>query len=131
MKLLDRNADKREYYIGLEEARDLHLYGEDAKLQLYDDLRVKYPRSTLVRRIPLNYATGDNFRLRVDYYLRHALHKGVPPLFVDLRSMYSDNDKVAIIENLLLSYVTNLKLFERFSETGNAILSSFFLIQFV
>lgn len=129
MKLLDRNADNRQYYVGLEEARDLHNKGEDAKLQLYDELRVKYPRSTLIRRIPLNYATSENFRLRVDNYLRHALHKGAPPLFVDLRSLYSDIDKVAIIENLLLSYVTNLKAFERFSEIGNEIFLGLILLK--
>jgi len=115
-KLLKRNPDNRQYYLGLEEARDLS--EEVAKLQFYTELCEEYPRSTLARRIPLNYATGDRFRILVDQYLRRALHKGAPPLFVDLRSLYIDNAKVAVIEELLLSYVTHLAEQERFSLEG-------------
>ena len=100
----------------MEEARDLS--EEVAKLQFYTELCEEYPRSTLARRIPLNYATGDRFRILVDQYLRRALHKGAPPLFVDLRSLYIDNAKVAVIEELLLSYVTHLAEQERFSLEG-------------
>ena len=115
-KLLKRNPDNREYYLGLEEARDLT--EEVAKLQFYTELCEEYPRSTLARRIPLNYATGERFRVLVGQYLRRALHKGAPPLFVDLRSLYTDADKVTTIEELLLSYVTHLSENERFSLEG-------------
>lgn len=115
-KLLKRNPDNRQYYLGLEEARDLT--EEVARLQFYTELCEEYPRSTLARRIPLNYATGERFRILVGQYLRRALHKGAPPLFVDLRSLYSDSDKVVIIEELLLSYVTHLGEHERFSQEG-------------
>lgn len=54
----------------------------------------------------------------VDKYLRQGLHKGVPPLFVDLRSLYKDSKKVVIIESLLLSYVESLSANRRFSSTG-------------
>jgi len=134
-KLLKRNPDNRQYYLGLEEARDLS--EEVAKLQFYTELCEEYPRSTLARRIPLNYATGDRFRILVDQYLRRALHKGAPPLFVDLRSLYIDNAKVAVIEELLLSYVTHLAEQERFSledledkpaEPASAILWTYFYL---
>lgn len=115
-KLLKRNPDNRQYYLGLEEARDLT--EEVARLQFYTELCEEYPRSTLARRIPLNYATGERFRILVGQYLRRALHKGAPPLFVDLRSLYCDSDKVVIIEELLLSYVTHLGEHERFSQEG-------------
>lgn len=62
--------------------------------------------------------TGEEFRLMVDKYLRQGLHKGVPPLFVDLRSLYKDSEKVVIIENLLLSYVESLTTSRRFSSSG-------------
>ena len=115
-KLLKRNSENRDYYLGLEEAKSS--YDEEQKLMLYAELREVFPRSTLARRIPLNYATGDNFRKLVDQYLRRALHKGAPPLFVDLRSLYVQPGKAAIIEELLLGYVENLTKFERFDSHG-------------
>jgi len=42
-------------------------------------------------------------------YLRKALTKGVPPLFVDLKPLYEDSEKVEIIEGLVHSYLENLK----------------------
>jgi len=62
---------------------------------------------------------GNEFRLLVDKYLRQGLHKGVPPLFVDLRSLYKDPEKVDIIERLVLLYVDALQKVGRFSEGGN------------
>ena len=117
LKLLNRNADNRQYYLGLEEARGV--VDEAAKLQMYAELHEKFPRSALVRRIPLNYASGEKFRLLVDKYLRHSLHKGAPPLFVDLRSLYPDLEKVNIIQELLSGYVDNLTQNEHFSQDGN------------
>ena len=114
--MLNRNPDNRQYYFGLEEARGL--IDSEAKLQLYADLRETYPRSILARRIPLNYASGEKFRSLVNKYLRHALHKGAPPLFVDLRSLYTQPGKAIIVEELLLSYVDSLTKFERFDEKG-------------
>ena len=41
--------------------------------------------------------------------MKKALRKGIPPLFVDLRPLYNDPAKVAIIEELCLNYATCLK----------------------
>ena len=134
-KLLKRNPDNRQYYLGLEEARRIN--NEASKLQLYAELRITFPRSTLARRIPLNYASGEHFRILVDQYLRHALHKGAPPLFVDLRSLYTDKSKVMIIEELLLGYVSHLTSCERFdsedvdslaAEPASAVLWTYFYL---
>jgi peptide alpha-N-acetyltransferase len=62
---------------------------------------------------------GEEFRILVDKYLRQGLHKGVPPLFVDLRSLYRDPEKVEIIQKLALQYVDALQKVGRFSEEGN------------
>jgi peptide alpha-N-acetyltransferase len=121
--LLKRNPDNRQYYFGLEEARGLT--SEDQKLQLYADLRESFPRAMLARRIPLSYASGEKFRSLVDQYLRHALHKGAPPLFVDLRSLYTQPGKAAIIEELLLGYIASLIKCERFDEKGFSIFKFF------
>lgn len=52
---------------------------------------------------------GDLFRKEVDDYMRTGFHKGIPPLFVDLKSLYKDKEKVKIIEELLQSYLEALK----------------------
>lgn len=41
-------------------------------------------------------------------YIKKALRKGIPPLFVDLKPLYKDPLKAQIIEDLCLSYQTNL-----------------------
>ena len=51
-------------------------------------------------------------------YLKKALRKGVPPLFVDLRPLYKDPNKVAIIEELCLNYSNSLKSDEGSFEAG-------------
>lgn len=42
--------------------------------------------------------------------------KGVPPLFVDLRSLYKDEEKVRIIQKLILGYKAALKEHDHFSD---------------
>lgn len=56
--------------------------------------------------------TGDVFKEEVDRYLRKGLHKGVPPLFVDLRSLYKDPAKVTVIQTLMDNFIDAL------NETG-------------
>lgn len=54
----------------------------------------------------------------MDAYLRKGLHKGVPPLFVDLRSLYKVQFKADTIQDLVLSYVEQLKKTGHFSQAG-------------
>lgn len=68
---------------------------------------------------------GNAFQSEIDSYLRAGFHKGVPPLFVDLRSLYKNKLKVQIIESLLEKYVNNLTKFSSFDSEGMVL---FFLI---
>ncbi|KAG8236210.1 hypothetical protein J437_LFUL016214 [Ladona fulva] len=113
-ELLKRNPENTMYYQKLQDA--LQLQSVEERLKLFESYQEKFPRAQAPRRLPLNYATGKQFKLMVDKYLRRGLHKGVPPLFVDLRSLYKNPEKVDIIEQLLLQYVDALKKFNRFSE---------------
>ncbi|XP_046394061.1 N-alpha-acetyltransferase 15, NatA auxiliary subunit [Ischnura elegans] len=113
-ELLKRNPENTMYYQKLQEA--LQLQTVEERLKLFETYQEMFPRAQAPRRLPLNYATGEQFKLMVDKYLRRGLHKGVPPLFVDLRSLYKVPEKVEIIEQLLLQYVDSLKKFNRFSE---------------
>ena len=46
--------------------------------------------------------SGDVFREHLDKFLRRLLHKGVPPLFVMLRPLYKDQDKVIIVNRVAI-----------------------------
>lgn len=111
--LIKRNPENTLYYKKLIDAKQITK--PDDIVQMYLEFEDRYTRSIPPRRLPLNYASGSKFKELVDKYLRRGLHKGVPPLFVDLRSLYVDPDKVRIIESLLLQYVDALNKVGRFS----------------
>jgi hypothetical protein len=77
-----------------------------------------------VTKVDVVLFPGETFRTQVNCYLQNALRKGVPPLFVVLRPLYCDPEKVKIIEDLALSYATNLKETGHFIK-GGAVLYSF------
>ncbi len=79
------------------------------KLEMYASYREKFPRAHAPQRLPLDIAEGAEFRSLADRYLRKALSKGVPPLFVDLRPLYADAAKVRCLEELCLGYLDGLR----------------------
>ncbi|CAB0041898.1 unnamed protein product [Trichogramma brassicae] len=113
-QLLHINPENKMYYMKLAEA-ERHTTPEDT-LAMLEHYEHEYPRALAPKRLQLNYATGDKFKQLVDRYLRKGLHKGVPPLFVDLRSLYKDQEKVNIIESLVLGYKDALKTHDHFSD---------------
>ncbi|XP_054262558.1 N-alpha-acetyltransferase 15, NatA auxiliary subunit-like [Macrosteles quadrilineatus] len=112
-KLLQRNPENTGYYGSLADALQLHKSEE--RLSLLAEYREVYPKALAPARLYLNYAQGELFKQEVDRYLRRGLHKGVPPLFVDLRSLYKDKEKVAVIQQLAEQYVQALSKNGRFS----------------
>lgn len=113
--LIKRNPENTIYYKKLIEAKQITEPEEIVNFYLqYAEI---YPRAMPPRRLPLNYATGEQFKSLVDKYMRKGLTKGVPPLFVDLRSLYTDPKKVEIIESLMLQYIDALKKIGKYSET--------------
>lgn len=48
--------------------------------------------------------------------MRKALSKGVPPLFVDLRSLYTEKWRADCIEGLLLQYIDALDKTGKYNE---------------
>lgn len=114
-ELIRRNPENTIYYKKLIEAKQLT--NANDIVNFYLDYSEKFPRAMPPRRLPLNYATGETFKSQVDKYMRRGFTKGVPPLFVDLRSLYTDPAKVAIIESLLLQYVDSLKSCGKYAES--------------
>lgn len=111
--LITRNPENWAYYKGLEDA--VNPETEEERLKLYTDVEEKFPRASAPRRIPLSFTTGERFKGLMDVYLRRAFHKGVPPLFVTVKKLYSDPSKVKTIEDIILGYVESLKSCERFA----------------
>lgn len=45
----------------------------------------------------------------MDSYLKRYLRKGVPPLFILLERLWSDSEKLKVLENLLSRYRYNME----------------------
>lgn len=87
----------------------------EERLEFYKNFAEKYPRSDIPRKMPLLFLSGDQFKSTVDKYMQRALHKGVPPLFKELKCLYKDESKLQLIQEVVVSYVTNLTNLKRFS----------------
>ncbi|KJE95561.1 NMDA receptor-regulated protein 1 [Capsaspora owczarzaki ATCC 30864] len=139
--LFDENPNNRNYLTTLESCVDpagvqtgapLDESTELRRLAFYDELAAKYPRSNILQRLQLNFATGDRFQSRVDAYLQRRIRKGVPTLFTDIRSLYADPAKVAVFDKLIPAYVASLTASQTFpgssaKETSDVVLWAKFL----
>ncbi|XP_026408454.1 N-terminal acetyltransferase A complex auxiliary subunit NAA15-like [Papaver somniferum] len=115
--LLSMNPDNYRYYTGLQKCVGLSSengqYSSDEiqKLDaLYKSLREQYTWSSAVKRIPLDFLQGEQFREAADNYIRPLLTKGVPSLFSDLCPLYEHPGKVDIIEQLILELENSIKI---------------------
>lgn len=80
----------------------------DEKKEFYKKNAEKYNRSDVPRKAPLEFLTGDQFKESIDKYMQRALQKGVPPLFKGIKYLYKDQNKLKIVEQLVLEYADNL-----------------------
>jgi N-alpha-acetyltransferase 15/16, NatA auxiliary subunit len=106
--LLKRNAEHRDYYLGLEKARGLDRANKedhDKLGEMYDEWASQSDRIDAARRIPLDFKEGTAFRQHADKYLRRMFTKGVPSTFANLKQLYSDPSKKEIIQELVEGYV--------------------------
>ena len=104
--LLDRNAEYRQYYTGLQKALGLEDSDREALRSLFDEYARKNPRGDAAKRIPLDFLQGEEFRAAADQYLQQMLHKGVPSTFANVKSLYSDTEKRQTIQDLAESYLS-------------------------
>lgn len=111
--LIKRNPENTLYYRKYLEAKCVT--NSEEIVDLYRQFQIEYPQSICPRRLPLDVAIGDTFKSLVDDYLRKGLVKGVPPLFVNIRSLYKDKTRVETITSLIHSYNDNLRLTGHFS----------------
>ncbi|XP_017152306.1 N-alpha-acetyltransferase 16, NatA auxiliary subunit [Drosophila miranda] len=111
--LIRRNPENVLYYEQYLSARQVS--ESSAVVAVYREFQEKYPRALCPRRLPLNVASGSEFRTVADEYLRRGLRKGIPPLFVNVRTLHQESEKATVIEKLTLDYFENLTRSGHFS----------------
>ncbi|KAJ3292600.1 N-alpha-acetyltransferase 16, NatA auxiliary subunit [Borealophlyctis nickersoniae] len=112
-KLLADNPDCHSYLNGLLQARglvgDLDEANAEKLFRLLNELGSKYPRSHVIKRMPLKRASGKHFRALIDEYLKPMFRKGVPSLFISLKDLYADKERATIIEEVVVGYANGLE----------------------
>jgi tetratricopeptide (TPR) repeat protein len=106
--LLDRNAERRAYFEGLEKSLGLDKSKKEDQeklVQLYQEEANKSERRDAARRIPLDFLEGDVFREHADKYLRKMFRKGVPSTFANIKQLYANPEKKQTIIDLVESYL--------------------------
>lgn len=116
-ELIKRNPENTLYYTKYLAAKQVT--DPDEIVDIYKKFQIDYPHSICPKRLPLNVATGSRFSEIVDDYLRRGLRKGVPPLFVNIRSIYKDSEKVQAISDLIHTYHDNLQATGHFSKADS------------
>ncbi|KAG0000692.1 N-alpha-acetyltransferase 16, NatA auxiliary subunit [Entomortierella chlamydospora] len=124
--LIAHNSDNFSYFDGLRKSvglgnEDLSADDQVKVLDLLKSLQENYPRSNAAKRLPLRYATGDAFVKVADEYLRSMLRKGVPSLFVNIKTLYANNEKEEAIEKLALGYLAALDKSKSFDNSDSAV----------
>ncbi|PWY80599.1 N-terminal acetyltransferase catalytic subunit Nat1 [Aspergillus heteromorphus CBS 117.55] len=104
--LLDRNPDNSLYYDALIRAKGISSDDHTALKAVYDTWVEKNPRGDAARRIPLEFLEGDDFKQAADAYLQRMLKKGVPSLFANLKSLYTNPVKRDTVQELVEGYVS-------------------------
>ncbi|KAI0064906.1 N-terminal acetyltransferase A auxiliary subunit [Artomyces pyxidatus] len=104
--LIQHNPDCPDYYKGLLASKGIDLdnitdSNRAEALQILRDLSTQLPRADTPRRLALDVSIGDEFQELVRDYLLRGLKKGIPSLFVDVKTLYKDTPKWMTIEELV------------------------------
>ncbi|KAJ8349979.1 hypothetical protein SKAU_G00251090 [Synaphobranchus kaupii] len=116
--LIDRNAENWSYYEGLEKA--LQPCTMEKRLQIYEEVGNRHPKALSLKRLPLNFLTGELFREKIDKFLRTNFSKGCPPLFTTLKSLYNNPETVSVIHELVTGFEFSLRTCDLFSSNESA-----------
>lgn len=104
--LLERNSENSIYYDALIRAKGIPDSDHKALKAVYDEWAEKSPRGDAPRRIPLEFLEGEDFKQAADAYLQRMLKKGVPSLFANIKTLYSNPSKREVVPNLVESYIS-------------------------
>ncbi len=91
-------------------------------VQLYGELKSEFPKCIAVRRIPLDFLHGEEFHHHLESYLRPDLRKGVPSLFINLKSLYADPRKRPILEEVIRGSFESITTKETFPNSEEKVI---------
>ncbi|GAB1216303.1 hypothetical protein ATERTT37_005516 [Aspergillus terreus] len=118
--LLDRNPENSIYYDALIKAKGIPENDHKALKAVYDSWVEKCPRGDAPRRIPLDFLEGEDFKQAANAYLQRMLKKGVPSLFANIKSLYTNTSKRDTVQDLVEGYVSGKVPTENGSAEGQA-----------
>ncbi|KAM3181665.1 hypothetical protein ACTXT7_013925 [Hymenolepis weldensis] len=125
--LLERNPDCKLYYeifYKITEAKTKCELSLSDKRKILEKFTSKFTYARLPRLLFLDTLEGDDFSLHVDLFMRKNLRKGVPNLFVQLKRFYSTEERKKILENLFLTYRSNLDAYHTLGPISHGKLQS-------
>ncbi|CAI5744760.1 unnamed protein product [Peronospora destructor] len=83
---------------------------EKALADFYAEKKTTVGAESLISlRFPMDFTRGEEFKKYADVYLKRQLNKKVPSLGLDLKPLYTDKDKVKVLEELIIGYMKNLE----------------------
>lgn len=65
----------------------------------------------------VNITLGDKFNAFAREFLQHGIRKGIPSLFINIKFLYDDSEKVQAIENAVLEFKDSLSSCNKFSQS--------------
>ena len=104
--LVAQNQEDRSYLHGWLKAKGLATVAtseaDQAKAsEAFAYLQQTYPTSRAVKRLALVYIQGEAFKVQARAYIGAALQKGVPSIFIDIKSLYVDDEKRKSVEEVV------------------------------
>ena len=103
--LLSVNVENYKYHqalIDVLDARNGDMKNPSQMDEYYQNLQGKFPTSSACRRIPLDFLKGNRFEESLRTFMAPYIEKGIPSLFTELKPLYSDSEKVAVISKVLV-----------------------------
>lgn len=125
-ELLAINSENYNYHNSLLLARGCDVNttlpdsSQESLLELYSQLLKREPRSNALKRVPLNFLTGGRFKKHFEEYVTPPLRKGVPSLFTDLKPLYKDAEKMALMEEVMVNFHKSLTAEQQLPSAGKA-----------
>ncbi|XP_002131267.2 N-alpha-acetyltransferase 15, NatA auxiliary subunit-like [Ciona intestinalis] len=111
--LVNRNPENHSYYQKLESV--IKPSNAVERLQIYDAVSAIFPKADSPKSLPLTFLTGPMFQERIDKIMREQLKRGVPPLFVSLKPLYKEQEKVKCIGEIAEQFIRSLEANSKFS----------------
>lgn len=117
-KLIELNPYNKNYFNLLREARGLpeKPQNEEERVKIvafFEEIGAKY-KSNIISYMALDFSKGEDFEKKLVQYILPYFRKGIPSLFSELKHLYTDNEKVQIIEKVLLQNVASLQKDSKF-----------------